>query len=768
MIYDLGVVSQEMYAEGDNVSRVNRLTPRQRRQVASLYGKAPKPMGTWEPLPSLTREETDVILKDFEQQTKLNKATQDHPEASSSWQLLDRDSQGDTVTRRTSHETINYNVTKTNSGIPRGVSSPSLPQRTNNYSIQRANTEYVQTGHGPPHSSSPHYHTQVHPHYQSIQSTQQPPSATEFRTSSNNWTAPHLSVYEQQYPQSMRAPSPSNTIHTQQYGPASTNNWTTTYESSVSSQLHPAETRYHSNTTVTQDRAPLPSCTTTLNRAPSPIRSSPQTTDYGAPLSTNWTRSSESVDYHSTQLMPLHSMSSGHSYSSQGDLPTPSSTPYGVSQLSSDMTSLGITLNPSSIEDVSSVNYSLLVVGVTGSGKSSACNFFIGNDVFNTAGGAIAITAKSDAHAQNIMGKKILFIDTPGFGDEFASDEVRMAELGRAILFAREGVNAIVLCMDGSRRFDSSIAQLLKEFEVLGAFWPYTFIMYTHAADMGNTEEEQRCKISQWLGNPKCPERMKWLFDKVCYRSMTVESKQFRNSSGYYQHKSQELLNMIETISAQNQHQRYTNQFFQWAKRKYDQVKQQKLEHERKLEETQKNLQSYQSILTMMEGDLRQKEQEHTDYVTRQQQYINSLEAQLRSCREEDRMRIQRQRAEAQQQLTYRAEDHQGFVSSCGASRERMLARYDEDSKQYREHEWRSRQVALELFLDELRFELYASNRDRRELNDKLVCMNAQLQKMEGGRLQPQQKQDSSYKTMAIEGAKFAAPYVFRTICSLM
>ena len=166
---------------------------------------------------------------------------------------------------------------------------------------------------------------------------------------------------------------------------------------------------------------------------------------------------------------------------------------------------------------------------------------------------------KSDAHVQNILGKKILFIDTPGFGDEFSLDEVCMAELGRAILFAREGINAIVLCMDGSRRFDSSIAQLLKEFEVLGAFWPYTFIIYTHAADMGNTEEEQRCKISQWLSNPKCPERMKWLFDKVCRRSMTVESKQFRNISGYCQHKSQELLNMIETISAQNQHQKYVH-----------------------------------------------------------------------------------------------------------------------------------------------------------------------------------------------------------------
>ena len=42
-------------------------------------------------------------------------------------------------------------------------------------------------------------------------------------------------------------------------------------------------------------------------------------------------------------------------------------------------------------------------------------------------------------------------------------------------------------------------------------------------------------------------------------------------------------------------------------------------------------------------------------------------------------MRIQRQRAEAQQQLAYCAEDHQGFVDNSGAYKEKMLAKYDED-----------------------------------------------------------------------------------------
>ena len=753
---------------GESKNCVNRLTLRQRRQVASLYGKTPKPMGTWEPLPSLTREETDIILKEFEEQTKVNKASPDlrenHDASTSGQSGLDRDFQ--------------HGATKVNNNLSyrHNLSSPSLLQHADDSVMGRARpvTECVQVvSHGPTHCSSPHYHTQSHPRYQSVQSTQQPPSALESNPGSRgNWTVPHLSVYEQdhrtqRHSQTMKVPSPSNTMYTQQHRPPLNSNWTsyTTNKTSsdfLSSQSHP-EILHHS-ATVTQNRALSLAYTT---RAPSPVRSSPWTTDDHTPVSANWTRSSQPVDNHSTQFLPLQSTSSSHNYSSQ-DFRAPSSIAQSVSQLTADMTSLGITLNPSSMENISNVDYSLLVVGITGSGKSSACNFFIGSDVFNTAGGAIAVTAKSDAHVQCILGKQVLFIDTPGFGDEFASDEVRMAELGRAILFAREGVNAIVLCLDGSRRFDSSIAQLLKEFEVLGAFWPYTFIMYTHAADMGNTEQEQKLMISQWLDSPKCPERMKWLFDKVSHRCMTVESKQFKNYSGYYEHKCRELLNMIDAISVQNQHQRYTNQFFQWAKKKYDQVKQQKVEHERRLEETQKNLQNHQSILSLMERELRQKERQYAEYASRQQQYINSLEAQLRSCRGEERMGIQQQKVEAQQQLTYCSQDHWEFVDSCGASKDKMLARYNEACKLCTEHEWQSRRPPLELFLDELRYELYASNRERRELNDKLVCMNAQLQKLEGERTQPHKKEPSTYKTMALDGVKYAAPYVIRSMCSLM
>ena len=67
--------------------------------------------------------------------------------------------------------------------------------------------------------------------------------------------------------------------------------------------------------------------------------------------------------------------------------------------------------------------------------------------VFNTKGGAVSLTTKSDAHSGTVLGKRVLFVDTPGFSDAYESEEQRMTELGRALYFAQAGVHAIVICL---------------------------------------------------------------------------------------------------------------------------------------------------------------------------------------------------------------------------------------------------------------------------------------------------------------------------------
>ena len=69
-------------------------------------------------------------------------------------------------------------------------------------------------------------------------------------------------------------------------------------------------------------------------------------------------------------------------------------------------------------------DYTLLVTGVTGSGKSSLCNFLsCSNTAFEAGCGFGSITEKSAAAIITMQGKRVKLIDTPGFCDDYETEE---------------------------------------------------------------------------------------------------------------------------------------------------------------------------------------------------------------------------------------------------------------------------------------------------------------------------------------------------------
>jgi len=274
-------------------------------------------------------------------------------------------------------------------------------------------------------------------------------------------------------------------------------------------------------------------------------------------------------------------------------------------------------------------NYAIMVIGVTGSGKSTACNFFCGQNVFNTKGGAVSVTTKSEAHSCYILNKKVLLIDTPGFSDAYESEEQRMTDLGKALYYAQEGVHAIVICFNGTARFDIATESVVNALDQLGTFWPHAFILYTHADDMGSNESEQKQQIFQWLDNPRCPDRLKWLLQNVQYRFVTVESRMRRGDNAYQQQKCKEFLGMVEHVYNINHCQLYTNKLFKWAKEKYDQAKREKVKQEEMLKNCQQSLLEHQELLKSFEeqSDLAARSQEES--ISGLQQEIKSLQRQL-------------------------------------------------------------------------------------------------------------------------------------------
>ena len=129
----------------------------------------------------------------------------------------------------------------------------------------------------------------------------------------------------------------------------------------------------------------------------------------------------------------------------------------------------------------------LIVIGATGTGKSSLANVLIGespdceNCTFPICSGTDSCT-KQTAYAEgHWLGNGELFtiVDTPGFGDSDNDDNDLMNEMVQALKNAIKTANGFLLLFNGqSERFDIKAQQMIREMEALfgEAFWDYTVL----------------------------------------------------------------------------------------------------------------------------------------------------------------------------------------------------------------------------------------------------------------------------------------------------
>jgi len=270
----------------------------------------------------------------------------------------------------------------------------------------------------------------------------------------------------------------------------------------------------------------------------------------------------------------------------------------------------------------------VMLTGVTGAGKSSACNFLFGEKVFEVGMGMVSVTSKSAASEMEVNGKRVQLVDTPGFCDDFEKDEERVNELGKAILYAKAGVHAIALVINASHRFTAAEAKALEEIELLGQLWGFMFIIFTAANCYGESEQKQREVVISTLDSPKCPEHLKTLMERVNRRFMMLES--LNSSTEYRNLKVREFFAMVDHIYSTNK-RLYSNKLFVKANELYQEAKWKEQNREEELRKAQEGVLKMTAEMAAAMANMRS-EQERQQAVF--QQALSSLTNQLTAAQE--------------------------------------------------------------------------------------------------------------------------------------
>ena len=219
-------------------------------------------------------------------------------------------------------------------------------------------------------------------------------------------------------------------------------------------------------------------------------------------------------------------------------------------------------------------DYTIVFAGITGSGKSTAGNFFFRESKFIGKGGLLSVTEKCSEATSTICDKKVKIIDSPGFFDGLASAEDTFNELSKAMTHAKDGIHAVAFVMKNNRyteECEKAIEQLLH----FRGLQPFIFVLLTYAKNIGVTKAKTDEYIQQTLSDERCPPGFKSLMQLVNNHVIMLDS--VNTAEYYHEQKCDELMVMMENIKKANGYKIYTNSMFLHANQMYEKAKLQQL-----------------------------------------------------------------------------------------------------------------------------------------------------------------------------------------------